>query len=316
MRYESTLLASSTPDLTDQPFDRLTVLTFAGYIVYPSGGRIAYWTCQCSCGRIKDVAAAMLTSGHTRSCGCLRAEVTSRRVRVHGKSQTAEHRVWRHMLGRCENPTDDAYARYGGRGITVCEQWHDFSTFYADVGPRPSSTHTLDRYPNNNGNYEPGNVRWATRLEQGQNKRNNRFLTLGDSTQCVAEWARITGLDRDIIVARINNGWSDEKALTTPLRQLLAYCKNGHPMFGANLLMQQHKSGRIRRVCRRCRNDRVIAFQKRHAKRDTHMLTYKGETKLLSVWAHEYGLTYDTVYKRLYVRHMTAEEALTTPRGQ
>jgi hypothetical protein len=123
------------------------------------------------------------------------------------------------MLGRCENPSDAAYANYGGRGITVCAQWHDFMTFYTDMGPRPDPTYTLDRYPNNDGNYEPSNVRWATSKEQNQNKRNNRLLTLRNVTQCVAEWVRVVGIDRDIILYRVDHGWSDEKALTTPVRR-------------------------------------------------------------------------------------------------
>jgi hypothetical protein len=267
MQYDSTVLTSSTPDLTDQSFERLVVIRFAGYRVYRNGSRIAHWTCQCLCGRIKDVAVPELYGRKTRSCGCLRAEVTRQRQTVHGQRKTAEYRVWTHMLGRCENPSDARYADYGGRGIVVCERWHAFVTFYADMGPKPTPAHTLDRYPDNNGNYEPGNTRWATRLEQAQNKRNNRLLTLGNITQCLAEWARVTSIDHKVILMRVNRGWSDEKALITPVRTPRTHCKYGHPLSGTNLYLWERKPGSFDRFCRKCHNNLSLASHRRRAKK-------------------------------------------------
>jgi hypothetical protein len=213
MRYESTILRPTTKDLTNQSFDRLTVLAFAGY-AFP---RRPYWTCQCTCGAIKDILAGNLMKGLIRSCTCLRRETTRQHRTTHGKAHTPEYRVWHHILGRCENPADAGYSLYGGRGITVCEQWHDFATFYQDMGPRPSPQHSIERR-DNDGPYSPENTYWATATEQNRNKRNNHLLTLFGVTKCLGEWATITRLGRTTILYRRKNKWSDERALTTPSR--------------------------------------------------------------------------------------------------
>lgn len=137
----------------------------------------------------------------------------------HGHStrsnQSAEYRTWANMLLRCRNPGASNYAYYGGRGIRVCERWLTFENFFADVGPRPSAKHTLDRI-NSEGHYEPGNVRWATMKEQGRNTRRNHLITFGGETLCAAEWAERTGIDQIAIIKRLRRGWSVEDALTRP----------------------------------------------------------------------------------------------------
>jgi hypothetical protein len=134
----------------------------------------ARWCCRCDCGAELIVLSSNLRRGNTRSCGCLRrdrcADVGSVGYIVHGRTGTSEHRAWVNMLQRCENPNHKSYKNYGGRGIAVCERWHDFQAFVADVGPRPSPSLSLDRI-DNDGGYEPGNVRWATRSEQNSNRR-------------------------------------------------------------------------------------------------------------------------------------------------
>jgi hypothetical protein len=125
--------------------------------------------CRCDCGVEVRVRVAQLVTGKTRSCGCLQREITGARRRTHGKSRTPEHRAWRGMLDRCTLPTHISYPYYGGRGITVCERWRSFANFLADMGPKPTSKHTLDRI-NGNGNYEPSNCRWATWSEQNRNR--------------------------------------------------------------------------------------------------------------------------------------------------
>jgi hypothetical protein len=132
---------------------------------------------------------------------------------THGMADSPEYRVWCHVLARCGTATDAAYDNYGGRGITVCDRWLTFTNFYADVGPRPSPQHTLERIEND-GNYEPGNVRWATRKEQNRNKRNNRLLTFNGRTQCIAAWAEEIGITWAALRARLRLGWSVERALT------------------------------------------------------------------------------------------------------
>lgn len=131
----------------------------------------------------------------------------------HGLSGTPEHTAWRAMVQRCTQDTHPAWGRYGGRGITVCEQWLDFLTFLADVGPRPSPQHSLERLRVNDG-YLPGNVVWATRKAQARNKRSNRLLTKDGTTLCLAEWAERLGLKSETIRSRLRMGWTEERALS------------------------------------------------------------------------------------------------------
>lgn len=126
-----------------------------------------------------------------------------------------ERGCWHVMIARCHNPQTKSYARYGARGISVCQRWQDsFEDFLADMGPRPSLEHSLDRYPNQHGNYEPGNVRWATPTEQARNKTDNRMLTAYGRTQCIADWADEVGLGSRLLTDRLNLGWPVERALS------------------------------------------------------------------------------------------------------
>jgi len=131
----------------------------------------------------------------------------------HGMSRTAIYRIWHLMKQRCSNPENTHYASYGGRGITVCERWLDFAVFHQDMGDRPSGM-TLERIDNNKG-YEPGNVRWASRLDQANNRRTNVLIAFGGRTETIAAWGRETGLGKSTIINRLARGWSVEKALTT-----------------------------------------------------------------------------------------------------
>jgi hypothetical protein len=125
------------------------------------------------------------------------------------------YHIWQTMKARCLNPKAHAYERYGGRGITVCESWRiSFERFVLDVGPRPSLRHTIDRFPDNDGNYEPGNVRWATREEQSDNSnRFRRMITANGKTQKLERWAAETGLAKSTIFNRLERGWSDQMAV-------------------------------------------------------------------------------------------------------
>lgn len=135
----------------------------------------------------------------------------------HGMNKSPEHRAWVGMKQRCLNPKKREYKHYGGRGITVAPQWiHSFTTFLADVGPRPSPAHSLDRFPDNNGNYEPGNVRWATQQQQVENTRCARMVTIGARTQTISAWEREMGLPKGMVRSREVRGWTIEEAIITP----------------------------------------------------------------------------------------------------
>lgn len=155
-------------DMVGRVFGSLTVLSCAGW---DRKGQ-ATWHCRCACGREVTVIGTNLRSAHSKSCGCRRAAVFKAASTVHGHTshtgKSSTYRSWRSMVQRCIYPKDIGYHRYGGRGITVCEQWRKFENFLADMGERPKGK-TLDRI-NNDGDYEPGNCRWATPKEQNANR--------------------------------------------------------------------------------------------------------------------------------------------------
>ncbi len=157
-------------DLTGQRFGCLLVVAGA------ARGRYGLaWSCLCDCGNAKVVHGRDLRGGHTRSCGCLQRDRISELRTTHAATiggLSLTYKVWKSVKRRCFCETDAAYPRYGGRGITMCERWRNsFENFLADMGERPSRAHSIDRYPNNDGSYEPGNCRWATAKEQSRNSR-------------------------------------------------------------------------------------------------------------------------------------------------
>lgn len=179
-------------DLTDQVFGRLTVIECVGARRH---GR--FWKCLCECGNYKEYTTGALRSGHVQSCGC------TTRSRTHGMFGTPEYAAWAGIKGRCLNQNDPAYKNYGGRGIAMCERWADsFENFYADMGPRPSNKHSIDRI-NNDGNYEPSNCRWATKKEQSRNTRKNHLIAFNGEVLCVAEWADKLGIHPHVLWRRL-----------------------------------------------------------------------------------------------------------------
>jgi hypothetical protein len=138
---------------------------------------------------------------------------------THGKSGSPEHRIWLAMRSRCRPVSEGGHERYGGRGISVCERWAGlFDSFLEDMGERPSDKHSIDRI-DNDGDYEPGNCRWATSAEQSRNTSVNRMVTHDGETLCIADWAERYGLRPSMLSGRLNAGWDFERAVTTPSRR-------------------------------------------------------------------------------------------------
>jgi len=173
-----------------------------------------YWWCRCSCGLEKPILISNLVNGTTKTCGHGRVK--------HGRSKKdPEYMAWFDMIDRCHNPKSHAYKDYGGRSISVCPEWRkDYVSFLNYMVKRPSADHTLDR-KDNNGNYFPGNVRWATMKEQSNNRRSNRLITLQGTTKTAQQWIEtyphLKGR-RDVICRRTKAGWSEERAILTPVR--------------------------------------------------------------------------------------------------
>jgi hypothetical protein len=206
----------SVVDRVGERYGRLVVTARAENKIEPSGAVRAQWKCLCDCGRETVVPGQSLSRGTTRSCGCLSKEKVIERTTTHGLSRSGTYRSWHTMVQRCTNPLSTHWKSYGGRGITVCDEWLTFENFHRDVGDRPENM-TLERVENNKG-YEPGNVIWASRLTQANNRRTNVLVTLGDETHSIAEWGRITGLGKSVVAGRLEAGWSVVKALTTQLQ--------------------------------------------------------------------------------------------------
>lgn len=198
-----------------EAFGRLTVVERAE--TRPAGNLV--WLCECVCGQRVKCLSGNLRSGRTQSCGCYNQELRKKPKKLkHGMCLTAEYTVWHGMLSRCRNRLDPTYRNYGARGITVCRRWClSFENFFADMGPRPSPSHTLDRFPDNNGNYEPGNVRWATLIEQANNKRTTRLITYEGTTLSVSQWSRVLGISPQGLFYRLSTR-SVKSALTDPVK--------------------------------------------------------------------------------------------------
>lgn len=208
------LLMPAFRDLAGYRFGRLSVLARAGHDRH---GKLL-WRCRCSCGVEVIVQRQGLRSGDSKSCGCLKRELDSRRRQVRQRvADRPEYRSWKAMRERCLKPSAISYPRYGARGIAVCNRWREsFVAFFADMGPRPAGT-SLDRI-DVGGNYEPGNCRWATRLEQARNRRNNRLVEFRGERIVLSALAERYGLTRRLLRDRLEHGWNVERALFEPRR--------------------------------------------------------------------------------------------------
>ena len=175
--------------------------------------------CNCPLKKRIEVTLARLVSGNTRSCGCLTKERLRRTPTnvKHRKAKSDEYKIWSGIKKRCYNVNSKAYFRYGGAGIVMCEEWkNSFRAFFRDVGPRPSKKHSIDRYPNQKGNYEPGNVRWATAKQQCRNRSSNQVFEIDGVSRTLAEWCEIANVGIYRVMARLKLGWPIQTALFAP----------------------------------------------------------------------------------------------------
>lgn len=193
-------------DLTGKRFGMLVVIYRWGFI--QKNTKQPTWLCRCDCGDVSIVEGSNLRKGATRSCGCLKKA----NGRIHGMTGSPEHQTWRGMIARCTDVNNSHYPKYGGRGIKVCERWLTFEGFYADMAPRPKGT-SLDRFPDNTGDYEPNNCRWAFPKEQSRNTERTAFITFRNETLCRKDWAARLGITDGALKNRLSK-WSLEDAMT------------------------------------------------------------------------------------------------------
>lgn len=203
-------MAERNPITPGMTFGYLTVLS----------RRPRFIVCRCICGVVKEFRIDHLKYGLSRSCGCRKGELLTQSKTRHGQSigaETPEYKAWSGVIARCENQRNRSYANYGGRGIRVCRRWREsFEAFYEDMGPRPSNSHSIDRI-DVNGDYEPSNCRWATRLVQGRNRRCVIQITHRGETLTIPEWSERTGLKPSTIRFRYMKGWPAERVLSPQL---------------------------------------------------------------------------------------------------
>lgn len=188
-------------DLSGQKFGRLTVIKRGENNKHG----LPRWECKCDCGKITLVSGQHLREEKVKSCGCLKkSKINNKRL----------YRIWGSMKNRCENPNRRDYKYYGARGIKICDEWHDFLTFYEwAINNGYSDTLTLDR-KDVNGSYEPSNCKWATVKEQGNNRTNNHLITYNGETKTIAQWAEERNINHDTLYSRINRAhWNIGRAL-------------------------------------------------------------------------------------------------------
>lgn len=193
------------------------VLLYKIYQPTKAKGSVSHAVCLCDCGVVKKIITTTLGANQNKSCGCASRADNAAAHKTHGHHGTSNYRRWRAMISRCSNPNVPEYKDYGGRGISVCERWMKYENFLADMGvPEPGMT--IDRWPNNNGNYEPGNCRWATKKEQSRNTRKTRFIEIDGSRMAMVDAAARYSISESTLKFRLDKGWSAERACTTPVR--------------------------------------------------------------------------------------------------
>ena len=231
----------------------------------------AFWVCKCICGKEAIIPINNLLSGNTKSCGCKR--------RTHGMKGTKEYRSWQGMKDRCSNPKTLNSSYYLGKGIKVCERWKDsFENFFEDMGYAPSKIHSLDRYPNRHGNYEPTNCRWATKKQQTDNRDYCVMISYNGETMNMLDWSKKLGIHR----RAFDYARSHKKSL----------------------------EGVIAKRLDKNYNDEEWSFPKQYDKSKGLHLDYKGTSMSLATWARVLGMPYWDLLRKIKYRGETIEQII------
>lgn len=241
---------SRTQDLSFNRFGRLVAIERI------NGKR---WRCRCDCGSESISTTQNLTSGKTKSCGCLNREISAMRRTKHGAHGTRAYTAWDGIVQRCTNPNFKQWNDYGGRGITVCNEWRNFANFLSDMGQPPDGC-SIERIDNNLG-YSKENCKWATRKEQQRNRRANKNIQYNGETLCITEWAERFGIAQHTAISRLNNGWSFDEAM-----------------------------GIV---------PRVTPVRDRHIRSDARWVEYNGRRLFFAEWCRELGINPKTAQSRL-----------------
>lgn len=208
-------------NIVGKKYGRLNVLSLYSK---DAKGQNLKWLCRCDCGKDVIVFGGNLKNGHTISCSCHRKEAVAKVLTKHNHAnsgkETPEYNAWLAMKYRCYNSTSNkAYKNYGGRGIKMCDRWlENFSNFLEDMGLRPSPKHSLDRYPDMNGNYTPENCRWATKKEQSDNRRNNVWIVHEGIRMTLQDWSNELGMFSSNLKVSIDRGVSFAKTINRRLK--------------------------------------------------------------------------------------------------
>lgn len=207
-------------NIVGERYGKLVVIKRVEDHIQPSGIKKPKWLCQCDCGNTKEVLEQNLRNGQTTSCGCYVKEHNKVLNTIHGGCYERLYNIWASVFKRCYNTNHIQYNNYGGRGILVCEEWHDYEKFkkwalengYSENAKK--SECSLDRI-DVNGNYEPTNCRFVNSTVQNRNTRRNVYLTHNGETHCVTEWAEILNMPSYVLFQRLKRGWTVERTLTT-----------------------------------------------------------------------------------------------------
>lgn len=294
-------------DLTWKIFGKLTVLEYA----YTKNNK-AYWKCRCDCGNFCDVPAQTLLNGTVTSCGCNRKEAMKKVAFKHGLRDTRLYQIWCNMKSRCYNENSNRYERYGGRGITICDEWlNDPQAFYDwAMSHGYDDTLSIDRI-DNDGNYEPSNCRWISNKEQSNNRSSNHLITYEGKTMNMTQWSEYLGIPRKTLSDRLASGWSVEKAFTTKSKKHapaeIEYNGEKHSYAEWSRITGIPADTLANRIKKGMSPEQALTTPVGRG-----LYTIDGKTNTVSGFAKEYNIPEPTIRFRMR-QGMSLEEALKTP---